>query len=93
MVTTIKLSDDLKRRLEELQARLLLDRKQKINQQRLLEQLLEFSFEHVAMVFKPVDIKEELEQDYAWSVLEKPESWGVSDASKHIDEYLYGGKS
>jgi hypothetical protein len=93
MVTTIKLRDDLKRRLEELQARLLLERKEKINQQRLLEKLLEFSLEHVAMVFKTGDTKEDLEQDYAWGVLDKPESWGVSDASKHIDEYLYGGKS
>ncbi|HME56490.1 MAG TPA: hypothetical protein VKM55_30095 [Candidatus Lokiarchaeia archaeon] len=82
----------MKRRLEELQARLLLD-KQKINQQKLLEKLLEYSLEHVDLVFESDGSEQELEQDYAWKMLEMPKSWGISDSSKKIDEYLYGEES
>ena len=75
MVTSIKLRDDLKRRIDELQAKILLERKEKINQQRLLEKLLEYSLEHVASVFNTSEIDDDLEQDYAWRVLDEPESW------------------
>ena len=33
-----------------------------------------------------------LEQDIAWQLLDKPESWGIRDTSVTVDDFLYRRK-
>ena len=90
MTTTVKLNDDLKRRIEELQAKLLIFQKKKLNQQEILEKLLEFSLIHSEKIFGLLKELEATEEDYAWKMLDKPLKWGIKDASSTIDAHLYG---
>ncbi len=46
MVTTVKISDAMKRKLDELQAKLLLRQHEKVNLQVLLERLLEYALKN-----------------------------------------------
>jgi hypothetical protein len=91
MVTTVKISDSLKRKLEELQAKLLLNQNQKVNQQVLLERLLEYALKNAGDLLEIMTSDGEQEsEDYAIQVLDKPKDWGITDSSENIDEHLYG---
>ncbi len=93
MVTTVKISDTLKRKLDELQAKLLLNQHEKVNQQALLERLLEYALQNAGNLFGMTEGEGEQEsEDYAIQVLDKPKDWGITDSSENIDEYLYGGR-
>ena len=90
MTTTVKINNELKRRLEELQAKLLIFQKKKLNQQEILEKLLEFSLIHSEKIFGLLEELNFIREDYAWKMLDKPLKWGVTDTSVNIDEQLYG---
>ena len=93
MVTTVKISDALKRRLEELQAKLLLNKHEKVNQQVLLERLLEYALQNAGdLLGMDARESEQGSDDYAMQVLDKPKDWGITDSSENIDDYLYGGR-
>lgn len=91
MVCTLKVRDELKRRLDELQASLLLERGEKISQQDIVERLLRFALDHPVQALQRIDEFVPVEDDHAWKALENPVDWGVADASRDIDEHLYGG--
>ena len=91
MTTTIKISDEMKFKLEELQAKLLLFQKKKITQQDLLEKILSFTLIHAESIFGNLEEEFPLEEDHAWKTVNKPKKWGIKDTSLNPDNYLYGG--
>ncbi len=92
-MTTVKISDAMKRKLDELQAKLLLRQHEKVNLQVLLERLLEYALKNaVNLLGMAAGEGEHEEMDYADQVLDKPKDWGITDSSENLDEYLYGGR-
>ncbi|MHA1380084.1 MAG: hypothetical protein ACTSRG_17060 [Candidatus Helarchaeota archaeon] len=90
MAKTIKINDETKRRIEELQAKILIYQKRKINQQEILEKLLDFSLANSKIIFGLLEELELKREDYAWKMLNRPLKWGIKDASINIDKHLYG---
>ena len=90
MPCTFKVRDELKRRLDELQARLLLERGEKMSQQDIVERLLGFALDNPVQALQGRDEIVPVEDDHAWKALENPVDWGIADASRDIDEHLYG---
>ena len=90
LTKTVKLRDQLKREIEDLQAKLLINQNKKVNQQEIIEELIKFSLNHAENIFGSIEKEVLSEEDYALEVLDKPMKWGINDSSKDIDEYLYG---
>ncbi|MHA1231858.1 MAG: hypothetical protein ACTSPQ_14550 [Candidatus Helarchaeota archaeon] len=89
MTASIKISDDLKRLIEELQAKILIYQKRKLKQQEIIEKMLNFAAGYIDSIFGIIEDKKSIEDDYAYKVLYKPKKWGISDSSINIDRYLY----
>lgn len=82
MTTSIRISEEDKRALDALQAKIVLATGKKMLQQELLDMLLKF----IAGVKLPLP-SEEVEK-----LMKLPTDWEVETKEKEIDEYLYGRK-
>lgn len=92
MVTTVKLDEDRKRALDRFLASLLIEGGVKASLQEVLGLMVDYSLENRDELEKRIKKLPPLEDDPAWRMLEKPDDWGVRDASEKIDEYLYGDR-
>jgi hypothetical protein len=90
VVTTVKLDEDRKRALDKFLASLIVEEGVKVTLQEALGLMVDYSLENREELAKRIKKLPPLEEDPAWKMLEKPDDWGVDDASERIDEYLYG---
>jgi len=90
MVTTVKLDEDRKRALDKFIASLIVEGGVKVSLQEALGLMVDYSLENRDELVKRIRKLPPLEDDPAWTMLEKPDDWGVEDASERIDEHLYG---
>lgn len=58
----------------------------KVNPQEVLGLMVDCSLENREEVVKRIKKPPPLRDDPAWRMLEKPDDWGVEDASERIDE-------
>jgi len=89
MTTTVRLNDQLKREIENLQAQLLINQHRKLTQQEIMEKLIEFALKFTVNIFGTLEENKPVEDDYAFKMLDKPLKWGIKDSSINIDEKLY----
>jgi len=90
MTITVKLDDSRKKALDRFLALLLVHQGVKVTLQEVLGLMVDYSLENRDEVVKRIKKLPLLRDDPAWRMLEKPDDWGVEDASEKIDEYLYG---
>ncbi len=91
MSVTVKIEQEKKEKLDRFLASLLLREGVKISFQDFLGLIIDYALENEEEIVKRLKGLPPLEEDPAWKNLEKPKNWGVRDASKRIDEILYGG--
>jgi len=89
-MATLRISDEVNRRLEEFLALLLLRRGVKIDKKTFVERAILYVIRDQGFVEEIVGDTVPLDEDPAWVLLDKPKSWGIEDSSMRIDEYLYG---
>ncbi|MGH9909962.1 MAG: hypothetical protein ACRD32_04920 [Nitrososphaerales archaeon] len=89
-MSTIKLDSNRKMKLEKFVASLLMKEGIKITLQEALGLMVDYSLEKREDFIKKIKSLPPLEKDPAWIMLEKPDDWGIKDASERVDEYLYG---
>lgn len=89
-MSTIKLDSNRKMKLEKFVASLLMKEGIKITLQEALGLMVDYSLENRGDFIKRIKSLPPLEKDPAWKMLEKPDDWGIKDASERVDEYLYG---
>ena len=92
LTITVKLDDGRKKALDRFLASLLVQQGLKVNLQEVLGLMVDYSLENREEVVKRIKKLPPLRDDPAWRMLEKPDDWGVEDASEKIDEYLYGDR-
>ena len=90
MVTTVKLDEDRKRALDKFLASLIVEGGVKVTFQEALGLMVDYSLENADELAKRIKKLPPLEKDFAWKMLERPDDWGVEDASERVDKYLYG---
>ncbi len=90
MTVTVKLDNERKREVEKFLASVLLEEGVKVTLQEALGLMIDFSLERRDEIIQKLRSLPPLEKDPAWRMLQKPDDWGVTDASERIDEYLYG---
>ena len=90
MAQSVKIDRGRKRNLERFVAALIIDEGIKVTLQEAMGIMLDFSIENKEEIVKRLRRIPPLEQDVAWKLLQKPDDWGVADASERIDEVLYG---
>jgi hypothetical protein len=90
MTVTVKIEDTKKEKLDRFLASLLLKEGIKITLQEALSLMVDYALENEESFIKRLKELPPLEKDPAWTALESPKHWGISDSSKKIDEFLYG---
>lgn len=90
MSSSVKLDRRRKESIEAFLASLILEKRLKVTFQEALGLMVDYSLENREEIMKRLKRLPLLEDDPAWKALQKPEDWGVEDASERVDEYLYG---
>ena len=90
MSLTVKLDRRRKDEVERFVASLILEEGVKVTFQEALGLMVDYSMENRAEIVKRLKRLPPLEKDPAWTLLHRPEDWGVDDASERVDEYVYG---
>jgi len=91
MGTSVKMSEEGKRVLDTLQARLLLATGKKISQRELLDALVKLSAEREdELVNFITGVKLPLPPEEVEKLFKLPTDWGVETKEEEIDAYLYG---
>lgn len=90
--TTVKISEEMNRKLDRLQARLLLRIGRKLSKQEILEKLI-----RLGLTDEETLLRHETRIEYPLSgrarkkVLRHVRDWGVATREEEIDRVLYGG--
>jgi hypothetical protein len=93
MSTSVKMSEEGKRVLDALQARLVLALGKRISQQELLDVLVKFLAEREDELVRLLgEIKLPLPSEEVEKLMRLPTDWGVETREEEIDVYLYGEK-
>lgn len=93
MSTSVKMSEEGKRVLDALQARILLATGEKISQRELLDRLVKFSAQRIdELVNLIAGVNLPLPSDQIEKLMALPTNWGVDTKEEEIDVYLYGQK-
>lgn len=91
MVTSVKLSERGKRKLDALQAELTLKSGRKVSQQELLELVLADAEEHKdELISKVAEQRFPLTEEEIKKILSLSRDWSVVTSEEDIDRYLYG---
>ncbi len=93
MATTVKISEETNRRLDRLQARVLLRTGKKLSKQEILEQLVRAGLTDEGLVVRRSSKVRYPVSDRAWKKLlgAVVSDWGVVTREEDIDRILYGG--
>ncbi len=87
-MVTLKISDEVNRKLEEFLALLLLRKGIKIDKKKFVEKAILHTIQDKKFIGKLIK-ETPLDEDPAWVLLDKPKRWGIKDSSIRIDEHLY----
>jgi len=91
MSTSVKMSEEGKRILDTLQARLLLATGKKVSQRELLDAVVKLSAEREdELVNLVTGVKLPLPSEEVRKLFALPTDWGVETREEEIDTYLYG---
>lgn len=90
MSASIKIEKKRKEKLDRFLASLLLKEGVKITRQEALNIMIDYALDNEEDLKKRLMELPPLEDDPAWRMLESPPHWGVKDASRKVDEYIYG---
>ena len=93
MITSVKISEEGKRILDVLQAKLILATGKKVSQQELLDMIVKFSAEKEELIRLLAGVRLPLHPKDVEALLNMPTDWGVETREEEIDEYLYGHRS
>ena len=92
MATTVKVSEDTNRKLDRLQARVLLRSGEKLSKQEILERLVRVGLTDEALLVRPSARVKYPIPDKIWKkILAKIQDLGVVTREEDIDRILYGG--
>lgn len=87
------MSEEGKRLLDRLQARLVIATGEKISQQELLDTLVKFSSEREDELFGLITgVQLPLPPGEIEKLMEMPTDWGIETREEEVDTHLYGGK-
>ncbi len=93
MSSSVKISEDTKRILEAIQARIILKTGRKFSQQELLDTMVRtFEGREEELIKIPGVVKLPLHPDEVEKILKIPRDWGVETEEEEIDRALYGGE-
>jgi len=93
MATSVKMSEEGKRILDILQARLIIATGRKISQQELLDALVKLSAGQEDELVKLITgVNLPLPSEEVEKLMKLPTDWGVETREEEIDIYLYGSK-
>lgn len=93
MSASVKMSEEGKRLLDRLQARLVIATGEKISQQELLDTLVKFSSEREDELFGLITgVQLPLPPGEIEKLMEMPTDWGIETREEEVDTHLYGGK-
>lgn len=91
MSTSVKMSEEGKRALDALQARLVLATGKKVSQQELLDTLVKLSAEREEELVRfMAGVKLPLPPEEVEKLMKLPTDWGIETKEEEIDEHLYG---
>lgn len=90
MGSSIKVSEDAKKTLEALQAKIILATGTKIPQQRLLDTIIRFSADRIDQIMESTLESQPLPQSQIEALLNSPMDWGLETREEEIDTTLYG---
>jgi len=92
MATTVKITEETNRKLDRLQARVLLRTGKKLSKQEILEQLVRAGLTNeTLLVRRPSQIRYPI-PDKVWKrILGKVTDLGIVTSEEDIDRLLYGG--
>ena len=93
MTTSVKMSEEGKRALDALQAKIVLATGKKMSQQELLDMLVKLSTQREEELIKFIaGVKLPLPPEEVERLMKLPTDWGVITKEEEIDEYLYSRK-
>ena len=92
MVTTVKLSDNAKQKLDILQAEIFLSSSKNISKQQLLEEIIDLSTEEKEKLLAQLvsEIQYPLSDQEIQSIMKTTKDWGVETKEEDLDKILYG---
>lgn len=89
-ITTVRISDDASRKLDQLQARLRLKTGRRVTKQSIIEGLVERALEEEEPVILLKAPNYPLPKQIQKMILEAPFDWGLETREEDIDRILYG---
>ncbi len=93
MSTSVKMSEETKRLINRLQARIVLATGRKPSQQEILDQILRLASEDEEELIRRLSgVKLPLSSREIELLMKVPTDWGVATSEPEIDEVLYGYK-
>jgi len=91
LYTSVKISEDDKKKLEKLQALLTIEGEGKASQQSILSAIIDYAYNGREELLRRLsDIKLPLSDDEFEGLLSLVDDWGVETRAEEIDRYLYG---
>ncbi len=92
MVTTVKLSEQAKEKLDRLQAELFLSSMKNLTKQQLLEKIIDLSTEEKEKLLSKLalEIRYPLSKKDIQSIMTASRDWGVKTKEDDLDKILYG---
>ena len=91
MTTTIKINERTKRQIERIQAKLVIERGEKVSQIDLIDRIFEVVLKHPDIFEEVLENKDLREAKEAWiKKTSNAPDWGVDDSSEDIDKQIAG---
>jgi hypothetical protein len=90
LAVAIKIEEGKKAKVDRFLASLILQENLKITMQEAVGIMIDYALENEEEIIKKFKELPALEEDPAWKMLDNPKHWGIKDASKNIDEFVYG---
>ena len=90
MSVAIKIEEKKKEKVQRFLASLMLQENVKVPIQEAIGLMIDYALENEEELIKKLKELPALEDDPAWKMIKNPKHWGIKDASKRIDEFVYG---
>ena len=89
-MATLRIDSEDDELLEKIRAHYILKGIKKTKKEIIKELLAQKTKEMHDLELADYGEKEPYEEDYAWKMIDKAPSWGITDTSTSVDQYLYG---
>ncbi|OLS16392.1 MAG: hypothetical protein RBG13Loki_0020 [Promethearchaeota archaeon CR_4] len=91
MTQSIKISDELKNKIQQLQAQIFLQNGHKISLKDLLEKFLKLALANPTLLSQVMQQTQEKSVEDQWrKKFDIPKDWGITDSSSNIDRHIAG---